>query len=934
MQNKTDRILADYLSIKNCEGKEQDQEQSGKHTVANMKDIRDYLLNTDWSFSDDDTGYLTHDMHPYPAKFIPQIPNTLIKLLSRPGDVIWDPFGGSGTTALEAILNRRTFISTDINPIGEIIGRAKTVTLSANDEKELGKFLLIVEQLALNETYLREYIATRQEEITKYIPNIPHIEKWFSQNAICELAVLKQIINYSLTTSEAVYLAKASLSKIITRVSNQESETRYTAKEKDVPNCKTLMLFIKDLKENITKTKALGSLFSYSEGQFLTLDVMSRIVGPNLPIKNDSVDLIVTSPPYPNAFDYHLYHRFRIFWLDGNPVEMGKVEIGSHLKYQKQKKGFDEFENEMKKVLTNCYMALKNGKYAVFVLGDAVFEKETYKTAEAIGKVAEQIGFSVIDIITRELPENKRSIQSFARRAKEEKLLVLQKPEKDTEVSLIPVGYKLWPYEKEISKKEVEALFGTSVHNDRLNVNTNKLSLLKRLTFYKAYSIGGSVFPTWQSIIESGFEKRVNKKDPKYVTHGIHPYKGKFYPQLVRPLLNIYCKSEGETILDPFCGSGTIALECAINGYRALGCDINPLAIEIAKAKTDILFVDPCEIDKQISILVNELSNYNSDQSYDSEFSSDAIDEIYSWFPNPVANKIGFVLNKIRLLPEKRIKCFLTVILSSIIREVSQQEPRDLRIRRRNEPIEDAPVLELFVDNLECQLKRVFSFFRIRNLAPNQIIEPYLWLGNATDKEVFHSHVKENSVDLVITSPPYATALPYIDTNRLNLLILEGLNASKRIPIENELTGTREIKISSRKVYDDKIRNHDYQNIISTLAKDLISQIYLENSEADVGFRRKNMAALLYMYFSDMTEVMQNIDYAIKKDGHICIVIGDTQTTTGTGTRIINTAEILKQTCELLGWKLKETIPISVTTENYMHIENAITKNVIFVFKK
>src|SRR5438094_494819 len=54
------------------------------------------LVEVDWAFESDDTSYLSHDLHPYAAKFIPQIPGTLISALSLRGELVWDPFGGSG----------------------------------------------------------------------------------------------------------------------------------------------------------------------------------------------------------------------------------------------------------------------------------------------------------------------------------------------------------------------------------------------------------------------------------------------------------------------------------------------------------------------------------------------------------------------------------------------------------------------------------------------------------------------------------------------------------------------------------------------------------------------------------------------------------------------------------------------------------------------
>jgi|SRR3990172_5491464 len=68
--------------------------------LRSAKRVANAFQSIDWSFTTDDTGFLTHDLHPYPAKFIPQIPGNCIAQLSLPGELVLDPFGGSGTTAL------------------------------------------------------------------------------------------------------------------------------------------------------------------------------------------------------------------------------------------------------------------------------------------------------------------------------------------------------------------------------------------------------------------------------------------------------------------------------------------------------------------------------------------------------------------------------------------------------------------------------------------------------------------------------------------------------------------------------------------------------------------------------------------------------------------------------------------------------------------
>lgn len=935
LTRKTEKIFEAYLQeIRLINSNHPQKQEHNEHNIFKQNDafIIKALQNIDWSFTENDTTYLSHDIHPYPAKFVPQLPERIIKLFSSYGEVIWDPFGGSGTTSLEALLNDRFSISTDINPLGTIIGKAKTTSLRFNEEEELENFITKLELYSSTDNYLKEYIDSHRNELEAEIPNIPNIEKWFNKIVICELAFIKLIIKCELNSESTINVAKASLSKIVTRVSNQESETRYRAIERTANIGETVRIFLKDLKENFAKVKAIGKLLGYRTGRFVTANVMEDIVGTDKPIAENEVDLIVTSPPYPNAFDYHLYHRFRIFWLDGDPREMGKVEIGSHLKYQRKNNKFEEFEIEMRPVLVNCFKALKPGRFAAFVLGDAIFDGVIYRTAERIGLVAEEVGFKYITIVNRPLPENKRSVQNGARRATDEQILVLKKPDSHIEVTLTPVKYKLWPYEKVISDLEVEALLGgkSNIHN----VNSQNIDKLKYLTFYSNYKLNGTELKTWQSILEQGVGgEESNRKEPKYVTHGIHPYKGKFYPQLVRPLMNILDIPKNGIVFDPFSGSGTVVLESILNGYNAYGCDINPIAVEIAKAKNHIITVAPYELEKYIAMFKRDIESY-SEGKYRTAFAPEALEEIESWFPQKVVDKMGYILEKIKGIPDEKIKCFLKVILSSIIRDISQQEPSDLRIRRRKEPIDDAPVIEKYLQNLQIQYDKVIAFHKIRNFAPEQIKSANVWKGNSTDVQQVKQMLPLEGADIVITSPPYATALPYIDTNRLNILVLNGMNASMRVPVEAEMTGTREIRKATRQHYGELIEENDFGDISSDTAKDIIRRINIGNRDADVGFRKKNMAALVYMYFNDMSRVMNTLNQVVKVGGYICIVIGDTKTTTGIETVIIKTTKVLRETGMNLGWKLANDIPISVTVEKYLHMNNSITENNILIFRK
>ncbi len=152
------------------------------------------------------------------------------------------------------------------------------------------------------------------------------------------------------------------------------------------------------------------------------------------------------------------------------------------------------------------------------------------------------------------------------------------------------------------------------------------------------------------------------------------------------------------------------------------------------------------------------------------------------WFPEPVVIKINWLLGAIRSVSEGVIRDFLEVVLSSIIREISQQDPSDLRIRRRKEPIKDADVINLSLDASGHTVRQIEKFWTVRGFSPNRFRASRVWKGIPGQIRASRDlGLKENSVHLVLTSPPYATALPYIDTDRLSLLrTLMGMDSSAR----------------------------------------------------------------------------------------------------------------------------------------------------------
>lgn len=899
--------------------------------IRNEKKVAAALQAIDWSFTTDDTGFLTHDLHPYPAKFIPQIPGHCIAQLSLPGELVLDPFGGSGTTALEAVRLGRRALSIDANAVGTLIGRVKTSNLNRTASRDLRAI-----RSALS-TRLVDLSVTDAlcKENADFIPEIPNIDKWFSITSRGELAFIRSRIT-NMESKKARDIALLALSRIILAVSFQDSETRYSSKPRNIPQGETLKRFLvalDDIVKNVFRTQAV---LRYGVCKFVTAD--TRQIGHGR-YKSDSIDLIVTSPPYGNANDYHLYHRFRLLWLGHDPRKLGKIEIGSHLRHQKESSGFDSYLDEMEQSLSGMFRILRDGRYAVLVVGDAIYKKVLYPAAKALSEVAGRIGFETVCIIERQIHSTKRSFVVAGRRATTEKLLVLRKPPKMVSVWFVPPPYKLWPYESLFRKREIESIIGTptNVHNGEsfcLRIDPYTVTKARRLVF--THGMGMTALdndPTWQGIIENGFALQPSaRKDPKYVTHGLHPYKGKFYPQLAKGLMNLCNLPPGATVLDPFCGSGTTLLEGYLNGYRSFGCDMNPLAAKIAKAKLGILEVNPDVVREAVGTLVRRIEEAPTKPTAQREqLDPSCLDEISKWFPEPVISKLNWLLGTIRSVTEGVTRDFLEVILSSIIREVSQQAPNDLRIRRRKEPIDNADVFQLYLDALDTQYARIEKFWSVRGYSPEKFRSCRVVEGDSRNRDTFELlRLGKNDVDLVLTSPPYATALPYIDTDRLSLLVLFGMDSSARRPVEHTLIGSREIVTNERRQLEESIG--DGGNGLPESVYKYLQNLHRRVSRADVGFRRKNMPALLLRFFQDMAVVLKNCHHVLRRGGEAMIVIGDNRMRVDSDYERIATTDFVQDIAIACGLELLERINISVTTENLVHIKNAITENVVLRF--
>ena len=383
------------------------------------------MTDVDWDFHGCNTSFLNHSIHPYPCKFIPQIPNTLIQELSSIGDTVIDPFSGSGTTLVEALRLGRNAIGVDANPLSALICRVKSTKI---EKEECGPLFELAESIANrgqnlsskqmslfgDEDFGNELIGTA--EFDRWIRD------WFDPFVIDELAIIKDRC-LSIPDQKIRELALLAMSSIIVTVSRQDSDTRYVRKDKKIKPGDTFRRYSSALNEAVRKQLELSSE--------IPGNVSSNVIAGNIleDIETPSFDLLVCSPPYPNAFSYHLYHRSRMLWLDMDPVTFKQEEIGSHRKYSSKAKNAatkETFHAELKKIMSWVSGKLKTGRHACFVLGDSTIKGENVKNDELLVEIAQDLGFSLEANINRNLQSTKKSFNPKIGKIRDEHIVILR----------------------------------------------------------------------------------------------------------------------------------------------------------------------------------------------------------------------------------------------------------------------------------------------------------------------------------------------------------------------------------------------------------------------------------------------------------------------------------------------------------------------------
>ncbi|MGE5281570.1 MAG: hypothetical protein ACM3N0_04465 [Chloroflexota bacterium] len=492
------------------------------------------------------------------------------------------------------------------------------------------------------------------------------------------------------------------------------------------------------------------------------------------------------------------------------------------------------------------------------------------------------------------------------------------------------MAYRQFPYERELGLRELEAL-GLTVVADQDDVTAlgDPEIVIDRATYFDRVSSPLGTQKTVQAQTEAAHLERRGKRSGRQVTryglHGIHEYKGKFNPQVVRALCNIV-DYDAQLLVDPFCGSGTALIEGMRLDKDVIGIDRSPMAAFLATTKmAACAAASKRSLRRRLETMacqVSDLLEKGQANSVSADLNpilgAPSTEYLEKWFTPAAFAAISQTLVFLYCQRRSVARQLAFTALSSILRTVSLQLPDDLRIRRRPTPFTAPQLAPLFADAVEKVVRGLREMDEWAPFAGSWSVHS----GHADDP-VLYNTAKQYSRSLVLTSPPYATALPYVDTDRLSLVALGLTSASCLAKTERDLVGSREWSKAENDYWTDRraVNQDDLPDGILAF----LESIAAANAASGAGFRRQAVPSLLYRYFTRMSAVMGTWAEILPTDCSAVMIVGRNRTTAG-GERVeIPTSEFLGEIAEMRGFKLRELLPLETWPRYGLHSSNGVT---------
>ena len=376
------------------------------------------------------------------------------------------------------------------------------------------------------------------------------------------------------------------------------------------------------------------------------------------------------------------------------------------------------------------------------------------------------------------------------------------------------------------------------------------------------------------------FLRSFSVKESHEYTHGLHIYPAKIVPQIARELI-AKLSTPLSVVLDPFCGSGTVLVESLMSNRNAVGVDINTLALLVARVKTTP--ISPEIIFENLNLLVDNVKKLSKENlPTQQKLSIEKIPNIYHWFKPYVAEDLGFLRTAIQEITDQTIQNFFYVCFSSTMYHVSNirkaDNPYFIRILHQEEMKKHKPqVLDQFIKTVKQSSKALKSIQGAKKHAT------WIKIFNASTKDLT-SLIGNETVDLIVTSPPYGEEKNTMDYARFSKLSMYWLG----------LDG-KQVKEMKMNALGSTLRHWEQCELASKTLGERLEEISKKSQQR---------ADEVYSFFCDYLICLRQMFEVTKHGGNCCIVIGDR---TASGVSIPN-GKITSELCEDVGFTTIENV--------------------------
>lgn len=393
-----------------------------------------------------------HSLHRFFGKLIPAIPAAAIELFTKSGDLVLDPFCGSGTTLVEAIIRGRNAVGFDINPLAVLISRVKT---SPADPDDILKSL-------------ERSVRAGRETLSNGLPPPPYcvnIHHWYRQRVINELSALHSAVSDEADEGVRNFLT-ACLSAINRNVSNSDPQHVFPGYSKRLRQLDAERGRKIDVFESFSLgvKKRIRYLEELHYGQRNLGKAIAKVCSADsMPDLGQPVDLIVTNPPYISSVRYLETLKLEMSWVGfirspDEYRELDRKQIGSERFSITESRQFtpsgveqaDEISRElfdnghvkmsrtvslyfhkMSGVLKSADRLLRTGGRVVFKLSPSKVRHRVVPTPEIIASLLEQLGYELEEDFSDEYNPNSRSLLTtrnyYSGRIDSDRIMVLKK---------------------------------------------------------------------------------------------------------------------------------------------------------------------------------------------------------------------------------------------------------------------------------------------------------------------------------------------------------------------------------------------------------------------------------------------------------------------------------------------------------------------------